>query len=300
MNIKHADRFLDLRKKHDLSQEELAERIGVSRQAVSKWERAESSPDTDNLIQLARLYNVSLDELLYADEQTDNSGAGDILNMVEDDYINRIRAQDVPDDVHNSQAVESFATVTKTQEPDSTTYASNTAQHGPDTAKYEPAEPRYTSNKAFSELESDIEADIDDLATDFGYGETREQNKAAYESSMYFNRVAPEDPKFNKKALYAFPYPLVTVIVYLLSGFLFKLWHPGWLLILTIPIYYQIVSVITANTTRKKLNRFPFPIMCVFVFLLSGLFLNLWHPMWIIFLLIPIYYIIANSMFQNK
>lgn len=64
MNIEIADRLVALRRAHGYSQEELAIRLGVSRQAVSKWERAESSPDTDNLIALARLYSVSLDELL--------------------------------------------------------------------------------------------------------------------------------------------------------------------------------------------------------------------------------------------
>lgn len=47
MNIETANRLLQYRKKMNLSQEELAARIGVSRQAVSKWERAEASPDTD-------------------------------------------------------------------------------------------------------------------------------------------------------------------------------------------------------------------------------------------------------------
>ena len=64
MNIEIANRLVELRKKHNLSQEQLAEKLGLSRQAVSKWERAEASPDTSNLILLARLYNISLDELL--------------------------------------------------------------------------------------------------------------------------------------------------------------------------------------------------------------------------------------------
>ena len=64
MNIEIANRLLGLRKERGLSQEDLAEKIGVSRQSVSKWERAEASPDTDNLIALAGIYGVSLDELL--------------------------------------------------------------------------------------------------------------------------------------------------------------------------------------------------------------------------------------------
>lgn len=72
MNIEIANRLVKLRKKHGLSQEELADRLGISRQAVSKWERAESSPDTDNLICLAKLYGVSLDELLDCDSDIDD------------------------------------------------------------------------------------------------------------------------------------------------------------------------------------------------------------------------------------
>ena len=63
MTIETADRLIALRKRKGLSQEELAEALGVSRQAVSKWERAESGPDVDNAILLSRLYNISLDEL---------------------------------------------------------------------------------------------------------------------------------------------------------------------------------------------------------------------------------------------
>ena len=50
MNIKIANRLLEFRKRSGLSQEELAEKLNITRQSVSKWERAESAPDTDNLI----------------------------------------------------------------------------------------------------------------------------------------------------------------------------------------------------------------------------------------------------------
>lgn len=69
MNIEIANRLVNLRKSNNLSQEALAEKLGISRQAVSKWERAEASPDTDNLILLARLYHISLDELLKTEDE---------------------------------------------------------------------------------------------------------------------------------------------------------------------------------------------------------------------------------------
>lgn len=75
MNVEIAERLAARRKLAGLSQEALAEKLGVSRQAVSKWERSESSPDTDNLIALAKLYGVSLDELLYVDESIEDDVA---------------------------------------------------------------------------------------------------------------------------------------------------------------------------------------------------------------------------------
>lgn len=54
-----------LRKRFHFSQEEVAERIGVSRQAVAKWESGETIPDLSNTIALAALYDVTLDELVH-------------------------------------------------------------------------------------------------------------------------------------------------------------------------------------------------------------------------------------------
>ena len=59
-----ADKIIQLRKKNGWSQEELAEQMNVSRQAVCKWEGAQSIPDINKLLQLSKLFNVSLDYLL--------------------------------------------------------------------------------------------------------------------------------------------------------------------------------------------------------------------------------------------
>ena len=59
-----ADKIIDLRKKAGWSQEELAEKLGVSRQSVSKWEGAQSIPDMNKILQLSDLFGVSTDYLL--------------------------------------------------------------------------------------------------------------------------------------------------------------------------------------------------------------------------------------------
>ena len=64
MDFTIADRLVELRRAHGYSQEGLAAELGLTRQAVSRWERGESLPDTENLIALADLYGVSLDELV--------------------------------------------------------------------------------------------------------------------------------------------------------------------------------------------------------------------------------------------
>ena len=59
-----ADKIMELRKKNGWSQEELASQMGVSRQAVSKWESAASIPDLDKILRLSQLFGVSTDYLL--------------------------------------------------------------------------------------------------------------------------------------------------------------------------------------------------------------------------------------------
>ena len=92
MNIEIANRLVQMRKEKGLSQEALAEKLGLSRQAVSKWERAESSPDTSNLITLAKLYNISLDELLNTDQERFESA--EPLNAADDKVVDSTRMEE--------------------------------------------------------------------------------------------------------------------------------------------------------------------------------------------------------------
>lgn len=64
-----------LRKNAKLTQEDVAEKLNVSRQSVAKWELGESLPDIENCILLAKLYNVSLDDLVRYAKKPDDSNA---------------------------------------------------------------------------------------------------------------------------------------------------------------------------------------------------------------------------------
>ena len=59
-----SEKLYELRKKGALSQEQLAEQLGVSRQAISKWESGKSVPETDTLISISKYFDVSLDYLM--------------------------------------------------------------------------------------------------------------------------------------------------------------------------------------------------------------------------------------------
>ena len=65
-----SEKLTTLRKNQNLSQEELAAKLGVSRQAVSRWEMGITLPDAVNLLQLSRLFSVSTDYLLYDETDT--------------------------------------------------------------------------------------------------------------------------------------------------------------------------------------------------------------------------------------
>ncbi|WP_238999336.1 helix-turn-helix transcriptional regulator [Macrococcoides bohemicum] len=80
------------RKENDLSQAELAEKIFVSSQTISNWENERSYPDLHNLIELASLFNVSLDQLVKGDVKmmrnaVDHSNMGRYGNLMMLFYI---------------------------------------------------------------------------------------------------------------------------------------------------------------------------------------------------------------------
>lgn len=260
MDIKIADRLLALRKKAGYSQDELADKLGVSRQAVSKWERGEASPDTDNLIALSKLYGVGLDDLVNCDKAIPNVNPADNnptdTLLYSDDKGNRVDISDGNIHVRSAEGAEVNI-----------------------------------NGSLGSFIKRKIEENIDKYS-DYAVSKSGDHvnivvngNDAA-ESSAHsvVVEVAKNVPIF-----------LLTVLAYLLMGFLSDLWHPGWLVFFLIPIYYSFWEAVK----KRDLQSVPVAIIVTGVYLLLGCQWGLWHPYWALFFIIPVYHISVEPIAKN-
>ena len=278
MTIETANRLYELRKKHNLSQEELAERLGVSRQAVSKWERSEASPDTDNLISLAKIYSLSLDELIYGE----SSSKGE-------EIANEQSANDEQSESEQSEELKSHAgdPIYTVEDED------NRVEIHSDCILIENEKGR-TVKIGMNGLRINT-ADSDE-----------EENEDTFDVSLDPEVVVDDNGRVNinvrKRGKARFwlevPYPLLCVIAYLIFGFYNVCggWSHSWIVFVTIPIYYTLVEAIY----NRKCSAFAFPVLCAFIYLYFGLYQGNWHPSWIVFITIPIYYPIAEAIDRKR
>lgn len=90
MNL--AENLKKIRKDNNLSQEQLAEQLGVSRQSVSKWESGQAYPEMDKVLQMAKMFNLNIDDLLNQDIKEVNSEKQSKLNLNKyiDDFLSFI------------------------------------------------------------------------------------------------------------------------------------------------------------------------------------------------------------------
>ena len=221
MNIEIANRLQQLRKEKGYSQEELAQALGLSRQAVSKWERAESSPDTDNLICLARLYGMSLDELLNTTESTEEI---------------RERTQEITDE----------------EEKEDAKYIKVEKGHICSRGKCDDEWVRKNNHPALTIALSSAGALICTiLFLVFGFA-----FDAWYVSWVFFLFVPVIatlcEAIIHTHAFTTFCYPAVVVAAYCFAGMQYGLWHPLWVLFLTIPVFYIIFDPIDKYVLKTK------------------------------------------------
>lgn len=87
--MEFAEKITTLRKSRDLTQEQLAERLGVSRQSVSKWENGSVIPDVEKIIELSRIFDVTLDYLLKPSEIDELSVKTELLEQQQKELLIR-------------------------------------------------------------------------------------------------------------------------------------------------------------------------------------------------------------------
>ena len=268
MTIETANRLYELRKKNNLSQEELAEKLGVSRQAVSKWERSEASPDTDNLIALAKIYGLSLDELIYGEksEEANENTTNDQSSCDETaSYIN------IDDDGDKITIGPDGITV---KEKDGNTVKINVGGK--------------IMKKIMERVEDSVDEDDDGDSIEI-------EPKISMDEDGHVH-INVQTKKKNSKTRFwlEVPYPIICTIAYLLCGCYdaFGGWGASWIIFVTIPVYYTLVEAIY----EKKFSTFAYPVLCAVVYLYFGLYQGNWHPSWIVFTTIAVYYPIANAL----
>ena len=81
MNL--SDNLKRIRKENNLSQEQLADKLGVSRQSVSKWESGQAYPEMDKVLQLCQLFNLNIDELLNQNIKTLSNFSDEQYNYIQ-------------------------------------------------------------------------------------------------------------------------------------------------------------------------------------------------------------------------
>lgn len=228
MTIEIADRLVKLRKKYGYSQEELADKLGLSRQAVSKWERAEASPDTDNLICLAKLYGVSLDELLATDD--------DVETIIEEQVKEESETKKENNDDHVLIDDDGIHIKAK------------------DGSKVEITEKGiHCTKKDGKPVERDVPMAV----------------IGCVEGLLF----------------------LLATVAFILLGSLFNMWYNGWV-VFFIP---EIICSFARAIRKKNAQQVNVAIIAIFAYffvcmVIPGLDANLWHPMWVIFFIIPIYH----------
>lgn len=260
MNIEIANRLVNLRKNNNLSQEALAEKLGISRQAVSKWERAEASPDTDNLILLARLYGVSLDELLRTEdeipmpeaseyEETEREGAeeeksenGDYKWSRDDEEYVHVGFQGVHVKDEDSEVHVGWDGIHVKEKKGDEVHVSKKGVY----VNGERKDKEWFSHHAHFPISLIIVIIYIMIGCVWN---------AWHPGWLLFFLIPIWDSlfeAFEKRDAVKFAYPVLVVLVYLCMGFFKMLWHPGWVIFLTIPVYYSLCEYFKSVARKRR------------------------------------------------
>ena len=276
MNIETANRLLQYRKENNLSQEELAEKIGVSRQAVSKWERAEASPDTDNLIRLAEIYGVSLDEMLTGKKTQAEP-----------------QAQPEPEPQADEAKSEAF-------EPDPDTNYKRYDKVSFKNGIHVESKDGDKVHISYKDGVNVYEKNGDKVHVSWDGIQVEENGKnhiyTDENGHVYIDEEIQNAHRSNShyRVLTRFPFWAIALIGFLAWGFSGACfgWGLSWICFLSIPVYYSLIDAIF----KKNPSHFAYPVLTAAAYIIFGYFgiCGGWAYGWIVFITIPIYYIICS------
>lgn len=273
MNIELANRLYEYRKQSGLSQEELAEKLGISRQSVSKWERAESCPDTDNLIELAKIYNVSLDTLVNL-----NANKEEVQENKEKEvpYIIKINREidDIEDSLGNNIILsEDGIKIIFENKKDFITI-----NCGKDESKIKDEDSKVIPYESLYTQVNNQEVRVVDID---GFGKKQK---------------LPSDSIVKVKDLINGLLILVIAAVYIsLCALKITDWGKFWVIF----IYYPVITSLLESIVNRNANNFASPVFSAAIYLTIGMYYNQWHPWWIVFIFIFLYHPFV-SMFKKK
>lgn len=286
MDLAMAQRLVDRRKAAGLSQEALAAQLGVSRQAVSKWERSESSPDTDNLIALAALYGVSLDELLYGEAASDADGSEDGSTETVDE------AKEAEDSAEHADCGDKpLVDISLTR-----------GIHVIDPNKGEEVHVGWNGIHVANERKGEEVhvgpggLHIDTLEDDGHSVHTNDDGTVTIDGETFSSWKEAHDKldhhgkHFHTKVgrtWNKFPFPALVALAYLVLGIVYGTWAAGLFLVFLIPVYYAFGDFIDQRHLSKLIDV-VYSVSAEAWFLYMWLCLEQPHPAWVILITIPV------------
>ena len=292
MNVEIAERLAARRKLAGLSQEALAEKLGVSRQAVSKWERSESSPDTDNLIALAKLYGVSLDELLYVDESIEDDVAFEAADRAEARGASRVVVAEASEETASPEGggVGDACDAETAEGVDFEKEGRGKVHFGPGGIHVDDGK----DHVHVSWAEGVHVVDRNGEEVHVGWDGVRVNTTDPEVAEHIFTRdnpfgVSPDDFNAERaKKWLKFPFWALVIVAYLAFGMLSGIWGPTLFLLFLIPVYYVVGAAVASRRIAPMLCAL-YPIGAIAWFLWMTFVDVHWHgPAWVIFLTIPL------------
>lgn len=286
MDLAMAQRLVDRRKAAGLSQEALAAQLGVSRQAVSKWERSESSPDTDNLIALAALYGVSLDELLYGEAASDADGSEDGSTETVDE------AKEAEDSAEHADCGDkplvdiSLARGIHVIDPNKgeEVHVGWDGIHVTNERKGEEVHVGPDGVHVDTLEDDGHSVHTNDDGTVTIDGETFSSWKEAHDKLDHHGKHfhTKVGRTWNK-----FPFPALVALAYLVLSIVYGTWVTGLFLVFLIPVYYALGDFIDRRHLSKLIDV-VYSVSAEAWFLYMWLCLEQPHPAWVILITIPV------------